>query len=273
MHQLVILIVIIILLIVIALALLIVCTDNNVEEWIYLPFYRKLRSLGENPPDYCRVLADKLRVKEVVSQRCPEVKVANVIWSSSTHNIPRLVDILMKNKKYMFKSNNASARNLVIGVNSNKAALENKAREWLSKQYRTSETTEKFYSQIKPYIFIEELIDMDYELRIFCFHGKPHYIRYRKGNCIAYYNMRGEKLDLTQYYSKVCSYTNIDIDRVSNIATQLSDGIAFVCVDLMITKGDEVYFCEYTFCPNNSARTFVPDRYQAEFSNLWKYLD
>lgn len=274
----VLIVVLVVLLVSIGIILIVKSEKVPNDEWIFLPFYQKIRHLGQHPPDYVHVLADKYAVKDIVQEQCPQIQVAKLVYVTDTGYIPELSDILEPDKVYMMKANNASRRNRIITVEDDRVQLTKIATRWIHAPFNTALTDEIFYGQISPKILIEEMIpDVAFEYRIFCFHGKPEYIKVKMhgSNKVSFYTPDWKKLDLKQMLTP--THDNLDkpeyLDQLIECAGILSMDIAFVCIDIMATSEGRLYFGEYTFCPNNASRNLVPDRYQEIFSNKWKFCD
>jgi len=270
-------VVLVLVLIVVGIVFLVGNTDEN-NDWVHLPFYKKLRHLGTHPPDYVHVLADKYAAKDVVKNKCANVNVAKLVYVTGDGYLPELDTILDSDKQYIMKANNASTRNKKIDINSDIEELRKIAKSWIKTPYTTAHSTEKFYSQMSPKVLIEELIhDIEYEYRILCFHGRPKYIKVKKVGSmkLSYYTPEWEMTDLSHLFTP--KFKHLDkpeyLDKMLSYAEQLSQDIAFVCVDIMATKDGTLYFCEFTFTPNNSSRNLNPYKYQEILSNHWLYRD
>lgn len=278
MRWLILLIVVLVLILIIVGIIFFTRSTDTDSDWVHLPFYKKLSHLGRYPPDYVHVLADKYTAKNVVQNKCPDVNVAKLVYVTGDGHLPELDTILEPGRQYIMKANNASTRNKKIDINSDVVELRKIAKKWIDTPYPTAHTTEKFYGQMNPKVLIEELInDIEYEYRIMCFHGKPKYIKAKRVGSmkLSYYTPEWEMSDLSHVFTP--KFKHLDkpeyLETMLSYAEQLSKDIAFVCVDIMATKDRTLYFCEFTFTPNNSSRNLNPYKYQEIISNLWLYKD
>lgn len=137
------------------------------------------------------------------------------------------------------------------------------------------------YKDIQPRIIIEKFlpeVDGDtIDYKFMCFNGKVEYIftgseRFSEdGLKITWFTPEWKKLDFERHYP--ASKKNIpkpkNLQKMIEIAEQLSKGIPFVRIDLYNLNG-KIYFGEYTFYPGAGLEEFTPEEWDYKLGNLIK---
>lgn len=214
-------------------------------------------------------MADKVMVKEYLlshsSKQVRDAVIPNLYVGNANIPFDDLPD------SFIVKANNASGRNMIV-KDKNKENLKQvvaKCERWLTKDYG-KEKEEWFYSQIRPRILVEPLIDNPKDYKFFMFNGKCVYI-----NVIV----KGEKKKVDYWpdwtpVTEFLSSMNVlvvgemepkpdNFNKMIWLAEKLSEGFDFVRVDLYNDK--KIYFSELTFFPTSGWTTYLPRSYDLYF--------
>lgn len=198
------------------------------------------------------------------------------------YNSPNNIDINTIPNNCIIKCNHGSNMNIICDNNhtfNNNDLIQLK--EWFNTDY-SIKFNEFFYSGITHKIFIEELLDIDYEYKIFCFNGKPKIIEVifydnlneslYKGdlNYIKQWSRHDALVDINfnlldnyQFNIPRKSFNEIDflkenyknykfenINLIIDYCKKLAIEFKFVRIDFYITKQQKLYLSETTFIPN-----------------------
>ncbi len=226
-------------------------------------------------------LCDKILVKDFVSKKIPELKIAKVYQQGNSFkdlNINKLPN------SFVLKTNHAWKTNTII---LNKNILTKKEIETINKEYKRFlkinfaywSYYELQYKDIKPQIFAEEFLG-EYEnianYEAWCFNGKVEFVSYRfvrkdsnthLKSYQYFFNSKWEPVDFyIDFKGEDYPPTIINKEKVIKYAEILSNNIDFVRVDFM-EKNKELYFGEMTFTPYSGFFQFIPDKYDYIFGD------
>lgn len=136
-------------------------------------------------------------------------------------------------------------------------------------QYR-----EWHYKDIKPYIFIEELLGLDInDFRFHCFNGAIGFIQVADATHTHndVFDIHWQELPFS-YLNPKSSRTPTKpqhLDTMLHIAQILSAGFDYMRVDLY-SIDSRIYVGELTFTPNGGLGTFEPFSFDMYFGDLWE---
>ena len=231
-------------------------------------------------PEYKAKIVDKILLheysKKVLGKDIcvPILKIYNSIEEFNLTELP---------EKFVLKFNHGCGMNILCNNKSN-FNLSN-AKILLNKWSKVNYGLEGFeyqYLNVKKRFFAEKyLSDNIKNYKIYCFNGKPKFIRVQKslstssGNINNYYNLDWTLNDLETNLPHYIRKPEIIFKKPKNIklmikyAKKLSKEFAFVRVDLYEIK-NLVYLGELTFTPFNALVN-----YKNKFQSLWlsKLLD
>lgn len=220
--------------------------------------------------------ADKLAVKKYVDEHLPEIKTARVMEVTKT---PESIKFDELPNKFIIKPNHLSGVVLRIDkqrktttTRTNKvyefdeADVINRCCRWLTEKHGVK-TGEMWYSDIDPYVFVEDLLAFDAELLFYCFQGEVAVVQHlhpeNPYHC-NWYSSTWRPLSIqrsrnTLYSDRFCKPAGFD--NAVSAARQLSKSFDFVRVDLFLLAGN-VYFCELTFAPGALKTQFLPQDFE-----------
>jgi hypothetical protein len=226
-----------------------------------LGFNEKIQylKLYDRKPEY-GILADKYAVKEWVAKKIgAEYIVPNYgVWERAED-----IDFDLLPQQFVIKCNHDSGSVFVVKDKS-KADLEairQSLKEHLAVNY-ANHLEEWVYSQIKPCVLAEKYLEVDdpedglIDYKFFCFDGKPAYLYLVKrlgGHDDTYICFLNTDWTWAPFQRKDYQlYENPPkpacLDKMLQIAAELSQGHPFLRVDLYCVKG-QIYFSELTFYP------------------------
>ena len=263
--------------------------DNNFikpSNWSELGFNQKLRiygkQLGKEHGDY----ADKLKVKEIVSN----MNIKNL-------NIPKNIKFLDRNKDLNLNElpetcivkTNCGNGDLIIIKNRKIIMMKGRVRnvktydEWKKRSLKTlnyKPEIQPHYKYIEPKIYVEEYLgDNLNDYKFFCIQGKMVLCQidtsrfknhkrnlydknFRLLNFIRGYKNSKTKIKKPQKYEEM-------VKIVEEISKKTK--FDFVRVDLFFVN-NKIYIGEITFIPDAAADkyNFKPIKYEYEIGKLWK---
>ena len=209
--------------------------------------------------------ADKVRVRDYIKKKFGFEGDGNELISLpkfyGVYERPEDIDFDALPREFVLKTNHASGQVIIVP---DKLKLDlrqatDTLSKWLAVNFYYAEA-ERLYRDIKPMIIAEELLhDKITDYRIYCFNGKPRFIRVTahdsdspSGYVGNTYNTRWEE---APFVWKADSVTKPQ-EKPSNLkellqcAKVLSQDFSFVRVDLYSIEG-KVYFSEMTFTPDS----------------------
>ena len=216
--------------------------------------------IHENPENKSNI-ADKILLHEYSKKILGKdicVPIIKIYNTSDEINFNELPD------KFVLKCNHGSGMNILCNnkstLNQTKAKI--KLDKWMKKNYGL-ENFEFQYLNIKRKIFAEKfLIDNINDYKIYCFNGKPKFIRVQKSlpdhsaKINNYYNLDWSLNDIETGLRHFIRNPDIKFKKPKKLglmleySEKLSSEFAFVRVDLYEIN-DTIYLGEMTFTPSN----------------------
>jgi len=184
--------------------------------------------------------------------------------------------------KFVLKANHGSGMNIIIEDKSkyNIKEIKKIAKKWLNTNYAFKNGFELHYMNIKPKIIAEiyyENMNEDlFDYKIYCFNGRVESIAFLSGKKnlrrIAFYDRHWNRLNYTDTYPSF-EYEipkPQKLNEMIEISQKLSNGFAFVRVDLYILNNGDIKFGEMTFAPFSGNLKFNPPEQDRIFGEMIK---
>lgn len=228
-------------------------------------------------PEYKSNLVDKIKLHEYSKKILgkdicvPIIKIYNNINEIKLNELPN---------QFVLKLNHGSGMNIICNnkLEFNLSLAKSKLRKWKKINYGMKKT-EFQYMYVNRKIYAEKyLCDDIMDYKIFCFNGKPKFIRVRKflpGN-ITIHNHYDTNWKLNEIESGLKGYIRdpkIKIKKPKNLnlmleySKKLSREFVFVRIDLYEVN-DTIYLGELTFSPSNSKIKWKNMNQSIEMGNL-----
>lgn len=197
------------------------------------------------------------------------------VWDS-----PNKIDFPSLPNSFVIKTNHASGQFILCKDKSelDVSTVKETFAKWLRVNYYYV-NGEWQYKNIKPKVLCEELLEDDIaDYRIFCFEGKPTYIKVTKHNinspggydCAIFYpDWTEAEFTMAQNYGHLDITKPDNLDAMLEIAEKLSKDFHFVRVDLYSVSG-KTYFAELTFTPNSGGEKFADPAVDLRFGNMFE---
>jgi len=199
-------------------------------------------------------LSDKLRVKDYVVRKCPELMIPKVLWSGKDFNdIPD--DVLQK--PAVLKSNHASGQIVFLRRSGlDRASLKMETDRWLSRPYG-QKNGEWGYLSIDRKVFVEELIvgpdgEALEDVNVYVVNGKVQHVQIMRDSYGADPNTTRYDRDgnlLEPHYSPKFAYRVREVPaeypEIVELAERLGTGFDHIRCDFYLV-GETIYFCELT---------------------------
>ena len=241
------------------------------HDWEIIPFHKKIQHICKNITSDYSIYVDKLKVKDIVKELCPNIKIAKIIRIFDNYNDVIESDI---NVNYIIKSSHASRWN--INIKNNNMSI-NQIKEKLKsfdKVYNNG--NEKQYINIKPIFFTEEKINDKYygnngdaiSYNFYCLYGKIQMMRIDDptNNYTNTYDSNWNLL--SENYMNFIFEKPSNLNEITKMVTILASSFEFVRVDLFIGLNDDIYFGEFTFTSNGGNPFTTP--IDCWFVDVWK---
>lgn len=215
-------------------------------------------------PEYKTNIVDKILLHEYSKKILGKdicVPIIKVYNNSEEINFDELPD------KFVLKCNHGSGMNILCNDKSKLNIINTKKKldMWMKINYGLA-SFEFQYINVKRKIFAEKyLLDEINDYKIYCFNGKPKFIRVQKylpdhsAKINNYYNLDWTLNEIeTGLGNRFIRRPDIEFEKPKNLnlmieySEKLSSEFAFVRVDLY-EIGDIVYLGEMTFVPSNCA--------------------
>lgn len=235
------------------------------KNWMELPFNEKLRFYGLNLTEFHARYADKLNAKEIIKQKAPEIKTAEVIRILRDNKDLKITD------QGIIKSAHASGWNIILPkrISSDKLdEIKLLLKRW-SRKYKPE--TEKHYSFIEPKFFIERVLKdkiadslMVYMIR--CINSEPISIGVKYKDIQNSYDLKWNLVLPPKLPFSIPKPEELQI--LLNVSQRLSKPFEFVRLDYFITT-EGIYFSEFTFVPNAGLPVFSEEM-EYSLGKLWK---
>lgn len=182
----------------------------------------------------------------------------------------------------IIKATHASGWNVKVDKDTNKHGLASKVGRWLNNRYYGETVNAEWaYSQIKPRVVVEELIDdTPRDFKFIMIHGKCEAIQteiHSNGKkYLRLYSADFEPLDVKRKNWRHIKFEEDEIiekpenfDRMVQIAEMLSKDFDFVRVDLYNIDG-KIYCGELTHYPGSGMGGFEPESFDYDLGSKWK---
>jgi len=257
----------------------------------YVPNLKKPRTFNEKVVHrllYKRnrlipVLVDKVRVRDYVEKIIGK---QHLIPLLGIYNDASKIEFRALPSEYIIKTNFTSGRNILVTDNSciNPEEIISQLQCWMNDSNYGLRKLLWFVPKIPRRIVIERLIkdengDIPSDYKIFCFHGKAHFIEVHNDRFSNYnraiYDVNWVRQDVS--YSSTKTHFVADeipapklLREIVDIAEKLAGSFEFVRIDLYAVGG-RVYFGEYTFSPVNGNAKFNPKSFDSQLGELWEY--
>jgi len=246
-------------------------------------FLNKLRNQRMiNPSEknliYMAKYSDKYRVKEIVKNRCPDLKIAKVLGTYL-----KFEDINVKQlpQKFVIKVNHWSGDASVITSHEEFLNKYDELAKYFNNILKRKFTIagEKHYSLIEPVLFIEEYLSKNIkEVKLHVMWGIPifiDYIEYNK-NLFKCYDMNWNELNFHNINGKNHFSKDTIIHKIAqtfellNYCRNLCDDIDYVRLDFYLTEDNSIYFGEFTFTPKALRKSYNSDDIYNIMYNMYK---
>jgi hypothetical protein len=224
-------------------------------------------------------LADKLRVKDYVSQHLGADWVIPTLWSGKS--LPPVAERSWP-KPFVIKVNAGCGWNIFVhdDAGCDWPAIEAQLNGWMSSPYAAT-WGEWLYKPIDRMILVEPFVNFDAEFptdyKFWVFHGRVAFIcaitNRRKDHdiCATFFSRDWQRLPVDLSYPT----DPAEIPRPSSLeamisaAEKLAADIPFVRVDLYEIDGRPL-FGEMTFYPSSGLRHFNPPEFDQQMLRLWR---
>lgn len=220
---------------------------------------------------------DKLLVRDYIKEKIEKRFLVPLI---GVYDDVDQIDFEKFPNKFVLKTNNASGRNIIC---KDKNKLNIKEARFLLNNWLKPENSHYFYSyewaykDIRPKIICEKYIEQEngelIDYKIYCFHGKPKFIRTFRNR---YKQIKKNTYDLEWNpiaFSIDCENSPINtpkpkyLNEMIEVSKKLSKDFPLVRVDLYELK-DSIYFGELTSYPASGLNPFIPSSADFEIGKL-----
>jgi hypothetical protein len=233
--------------------------------------YRKLTDRDLRLP----IMADKIAVKGVVSDRLGAGWITPTLWSGDRLE-PAALD---QTGPVVLKSSHGSRQIAFIDnpADADFAALQRQSDKWLAEPY-AKHAREWLYSRITPRLLVEPFIGEagtppdDYKLYVFA--GRVHYIQVDTGRFAEHRRAFFDRDWNRQPFTSAFPAEVRPLARPRSLAAMIEGAEAlgrdfpFVRIDLYEIAG-RPRFGEATFYPESGGGRFDPPEYDAKLGALW----
>lgn len=224
-------------------------------------------------------LADKYLVRNWVAEKIGEEYLTRLygVWDT-----PEEIDYRELPSSFVLKTNNGSARNIIVPDKSkmDEVAITKQFLEWKEKShyYIGLETQ---YRDIVPKIICEEYLEGVaenlYDYDVFCFHGEPKYIwcikgSHRPGCKASFYDLNWNKQEFSYGYpiDEGMAPKPDKLDEMLELSRKLSQGFKHARVDWYEYPKSRhgILFSEITFTTWAGLKHFFPPQYDEILGKL-----
>ena len=223
-------------------------------------------------------LADKYLVREYVSEKIGEKYLVPLlgVWDEFDE-----IDFNSLPNQFALKANHGSHMNIIVKDKKtfSREMAKKKFDYWMTMNYAFMGTFEMQYRDIPKKIIGEKYIEQSngnlYDYKFDCYNGAAKFCciigdRSTCGGYQAFIDLDYKKLNFTDKTYPI--YEELppkpeNWDEMVRIANILSEGFAFVRVDLYSVQG-KIYFGELTFSPANGLQRWEPKSLDKELGDL-----
>jgi len=234
-------------------------------NWSSLPLYEKVKIYGLQLTKDYGPYVDKIAVKSLVKQLCPQIKIPKVI-----RQLKGPTDIFLRdlNDSYLLKATHGSGWLIDLATNKDLYKIKETLLSW-NKTYSQAEIQ---YTYLKPRYFLEEKIDCVYsgktgnahDIKVHCIHGEPYFLLFRKDQQLRnYYDINWNPIMPLEFNAEKPK----NFDKILMYCRQLSKPFVYVRVDLYVGV-DGIYFGEYTFTPHGGKQRLSTE-VEKKYGLLW----
>ena len=265
--------------------------EKALEKWYFIWTDRKLNL--KNPVTYNdklnwlklyehderkTIYSDKYAVRDYVAKTIGEQYLVPLlgVWDD-----PNQIDFNQLPNRFVLKANHSSGCNLVV---TNKATLDipkavKRMQMWLRKKH-SFQNLELYYDGIKPRIIAEEYLEntggeLD-DYKVWCFHGKAHYILYitdrHIGTRLAFFDLNWNKMPWGNPLTRNVEKPN-NLEELIRIAEKLAADFNHVRVDFYRLNNGQWKFGEMTFTHSGGRAVFHPQELDEHFGQLLELPD
>lgn len=223
-------------------------------------------------------LADKYLVREWVKEKIGEHYLIPLlgVWDN-----PDGIDFDLLPQKFVLKANHGCKWNIIVEDKDslNIRKTKRKLKQWLKTNYAYCAGFELLYKDIKPRVIAEEFIENEgdlYDYKIWCFHGKPHYIMFlsdrKQGLKMNFYDTRWNLQPFRYSYPGTQHMVKKpdNLDEMLHLAEVLAQGFPHVRVDFYRLNDGSLKFGEMTFTSYSGVCRWNPEEQNMHFGNLIK---
>jgi len=236
-------------------------------NWSTLPLYKKVEVYGRNLNNTFAPYVDKLQVKPIVINLCPQIKVARLVRELRGPTDISEIDI---NPDHLLKASHGSGWFLDFAKTTNINHIKIALMSW-NQIYSQTESQYKF---LRPRFFIEEKIPCRFsgktgkahDLKMHCIKGQPYFFLLRKDQYLRnYYDINWKPVMPLEF--EFTPLNQSETAQILEICRILSQPFEYVRVDLYIGT-DGIYFSEYTFTPHGGKQR-LSDEVEEKYGKLW----
>jgi hypothetical protein len=226
------------------------------------------------------VLQDKLRGRDYVAARCPELALPEILWRG--HD-PFAIPFDLIREPVVIKTNHGCGYNYFIRdpENVDKVAISVFFASALSRRWG-SDAWEWAYSRIEPTVYVEKLLTRedgsvpdDYKVNLFG--GKTHVCSLTLGppgqRVLAYYDTDNRRVEakLNDYGVGSAPPPGPMHDRARALAESLCPDLDAIRVDCYIHEG-RIWFGEFTVYPGSGFQNYQPESFGIFRGRPWNIL-
>ncbi|OQW41173.1 MAG: hypothetical protein A4C66_10160 [Nitrospira sp. HN-bin3] len=227
---------------------------------------------GDMPARFAQ-LADKYAVREYVESRVGNEYLVELLWHGDD---PRHIPFDLLPAEYVIKPSHAGGQVIIVRGEADREDIVRTLDGWLASDYYWQAREYQYYG-IQPRIVIEEYLKTEnasglLDYRFWCFGGVPEVIQVdnHAHDINPFFDIHWNHLDL--YYrpkaTRPCIPKPRNLERMIQLASQLSNGIDFVRVDFYNIEG-KIYCGELTFTPVGGIFTFSPAHWDMKLGEKW----
>ena len=222
-------------------------------------------------------MADKYKARDFVKSRIGE-QYLNELYG--VYRSPEEIDWEKLPNQFIAKANHSCGRNKIV---LDKSKVDRKDfnryfKKYLKENYYERRGLEWVYKDIEPRLVIENLLVqpgysdlIDY--KFYCFNGKPEFIQVNQhieGTYFKDFMTLDWKPTIFKHTHRERTehlpHRPEDLDKMIELASQLTQGFPFVRCDLYNIEG-KIIFGEFTFYPSDASRHFEPEEYNRIFGD------
>lgn len=223
-------------------------------------------------------LADKYRVRPWIEEKIGEKYLVPLlgVWDD-----PEEIDFDALPNRFVLKANHGCKWNIIV-KDKNKLDI-NKAKKqlkkWLNTNYAFCSGFELLYKDIEPKIIAEEYLENDgdlYEYKVWCFHGKAHYIMFlserEKGLKMNFYDTNWNLQPFRYSFpgtNKIIEKPD-NLNEIIRLAEICAKDFNHVRVDFYRLNDGSLKFAEMTFSSYSGVCRWDPKEADFHMGNLLK---